>query len=672
MSKKPEALERPLKPPNAVDAALARGVAGKASLAAEWHAPFDLILQAIAHYQAGRDDDARAALQGIGLQSPFLEWKVLLRGLIAYQAKDDVRALENWSRLDPTRLPCRLCAALRASIDPDFLASQPAATQQTLRTRMMQHQRNTVAPVLRDIKKILAGERFAQAFRKAEQIVPVLKRDHPDLLARLAQCFAWAVIERGEPEDLERYLRVFGAPADDPQIKRIEALALEARSMWPEAHKAWQSFIDIVAKNPAVWPGELCKRAQALLWSRMAMNASFKQSRRRSSGNPFFDLFAAHPAPLKPGPEQCLENAVKLAPDQLENYRALFELYRASNKISKAKKVGNQLLKQFPDHAETMRALGELSMDTRDYKKAQEYYEKALHANPLDQSLRFDLARAKQNYGLALTLDKKYDQARAQYEQAVHLWDGSKTSLLCQWAVVEWKANNPARAEELIARANAEPDHRLACRYALVGESVRAGLPAKQKKQFAQELKAALAEGPTPAEILVLLESAAHQRETHDDSFHGQKTQEKTILKFLDGITFDAFDERQLMRLCIGLQTLNARKPWLNCLQHGRRRFLKVPFFRLSLADYYLTERSRDPRTDLARAHLDDARRLAGEMPPGEHQQTYLEQIREREQLIAQIAARSPTFLDMMDGMFSDGPFPDDDDFYDDDDDEFW
>src|SRR5205085_1430637 len=110
------------------------------------------------------------------------------------------------------------------------------------------------------------------------------------------------------------------------------------------------------------------------------------------------------------------------------------------------------------------------------------------------------------------------------YRQALSLWDGAKTSLLCQWAIAEMKAGDADHARELIAQAQADPDQRLACRYALVGESVRAKLSATEKKRFAEDMKAALAQTPTSAEILVLIESAAQQRLTHDESFHGQKT----------------------------------------------------------------------------------------------------------------------------------------------------
>ena len=404
----------------------------------------------------------------------------------------------------------------------------------------------------------------------------------------------------------------------------------------------------------------------------MAENASPHRKRRGKAANPFFAMFAEETGPMKPGAEQCYEKAIKLAPERLESYLALFELYREDHKTAKAQKVGEKLLKRFPEHADTLEALGELCLEDREYKKAQEYFEKSLQANPLDRTLRGKLARARQNFGLALTIAKKYDEARQQYEQSLKLWDGAKTSPLCQWAVAEMKAGNPARASELIAQAQAEPDQRLACRYALVGESVRAKLSAKEKKEIAQELKAALAQTPTPAEILVLIESAAHQRLTHADVFHGQKTQEKTILKFLDQLAFDAFDEPQLERLCTGLMTLQARKPWFNCLNQARRHHLKNVFFRLAFVDYYLTEKNADRKTHLAQEHLDQARRLVEAIPRGEQQQQLLEQIQEKEEMIAALNAGRPNMFSMMERLFG-GFGPGDDDFEDfDDDDDGW
>ncbi len=328
------------------------------------------------------------------------------------------------------------------------------------------------------------------------------------------------------------------------------------------------------------------------------------------------------------------------------------------------------MLKRFPDHAQTLEALSELCLDRKEFKKSEEYCEKAMQANPLEAGLRKQLASIRQKWGLNLGEKLKYAEARTQYERALQIWEGAKTQLLAQWAILEIKAKADARAEELIAQALADTDQRLAVRYALVGESVRAKLAQAQKKRFAGDLKTALAQTPTAAEILVLIESAAQQRTTHADSFHGQKTQEKTMLKFLEKIPYQSFSEAQLERLIAGLGTIEARKPWFSCLGYARKHFLKNPFFRLSYVDYYLAEKTPNIKTHLAQEHIDDARRLIEQMPRGEQQQQFLEQLKEKEEILQDIDARNPGFMDIFSQMFGgfgggfDEESDDDDDGY--------
>jgi tetratricopeptide (TPR) repeat protein len=660
---------------HAADAAVIQGAAGKTELPVELQASFDLVQQAFAHSEAGRDEEARAALQGIGLQSPFLEWKLFLRGVLAYYAKDDVRAIENWQRLDPKRLPARLAAPLRYRLDPAFRQAQPVAAQTALARQFDRLQGPmSVAGVLQGLRQDLPHDNLAPAFRKVDPAVATLRKEYPDLVARLAHVFAWAILDHGQPEDLDRYVRVFGRPADDPQLYRLEALALESRGMVADAHKAWQNFMAEVEKSPQVWPAEVGQRLRAMIWARMAENAGFGGGRRRPKGMAgVLDMFQAPPTDLKPDAEQCYRKAIELAPDRLESYEALFELYRQNDQAAKAKKIGQELLQRFPEHAATLEALGELMLDTQDYKKAQEYFDRSLQANPLDRSLRGKLARARQKWALELTTAAKFEPARQQFAQALNLWEGAKTSLLCQWTVAEMKAKDPARAEELLAQAQATPDQRLAVKYVLVSESTRAKLPPKEKKQLTQDLKAALAATPVPAEILALLESAAEQRQTHAKTFHGQKSHEKTILKFLEQLPLKDFTEPQLERLCAGLQGLQARKPWQNVLEHARRRFLKNASFRLSWVDYYLTGPRPEDKTHLAREHLDQARRLIEGMPRGEHQQQLQEQIQEKEKFITELGAGRMQMLDVMDrifGGFSGDMDEDGEEYYYEDDDE--
>src|SRR5262249_54415724 len=160
------------------------------------------------------------------------------RGLQAYYANDDVRALENWQRLDAARLPARLAAPMRARIDKAYFAAQPPATQKALN---QQFERLGPPPLARHPRTLPAtpgGNRDLRggAFRQAEALVPQLRAQAPHLVPRLANCFYWAVLESG-PDDIQRYKRVFGAPPDDPNFHRLRALAYEETENADVAHK---------------------------------------------------------------------------------------------------------------------------------------------------------------------------------------------------------------------------------------------------------------------------------------------------------------------------------------------------------------------------------------------------------------------------------------------------
>jgi tetratricopeptide (TPR) repeat protein len=645
------------------DLAVRQGSAGKRALPAELHAGFDAVLQAFAHGEAGRDEDVRAALQAIGLTSPFLEWKLFIRGLLAYQAGDDARALENWQRLDPQRAPARLAAPLRYGIDRAFRGAQAAAAQKSLQQQAARLLGSGGTTPLETLRKGLADPRsLANVFRTAEPIVSEWRRDRPQLVPRLAHCLFWAIVDHGQPEDVDRYYRVFGpAIASDFEIGRLGALALEHRGMLQEAHTAWQTVLKTVARAPKDWPGEAGKRVQALIWLHMGENAA-TQDREASKELPLlFRPFFEKPQPLKPGAAQCFEHSIELSPDRVDGYLALFHLHREAGNTAKARKVGEQLLKRFPEHAETSEALGDLFLQTQEPAKARDCYEKALAANPLERRLRGKVVQARQNVGLEQTLVGKFEAARAAYRSALALNDGPAGPIQCQWAVLEMKAGEDERAAELTAQAAAGTGQRVAVRYTLVGESVRAKLSLTQRKQLAGELTAALAETPTPAEVLALLQAAAGQRQRQLDPFRGQKTHEKTFLRFLDQIPISEFSETELEQLCSYLQALDARRPWQRYRSVAEDRFPDNPVFILSELDFLLSRREPDSRPWQLSDTLDHARELVHQLPR-EAQERFLPILRERQKQIEAIVGSRVDPMELMGGMLDAFDEPDFDD----------
>src|SRR5262245_29158783 len=170
------------------DAAVQQEAAGRNLLPESLRPDFDRVLQAFAQLHAGQDDAVRETLQGIGLKSAFLEWKLLIRGLQAFYLHDDARALENWQRLDLMRLPARLAAPYRFQLDPTFRTAQSPEAQ-----KLLQRQGDSLAGpgVAQDLRRLQADvikeNGLPAAFRQAEALLPRLKQEAPQLVPRLAR-----------------------------------------------------------------------------------------------------------------------------------------------------------------------------------------------------------------------------------------------------------------------------------------------------------------------------------------------------------------------------------------------------------------------------------------------------------------------------------------------------
>jgi tetratricopeptide (TPR) repeat protein len=517
----------------AADASMRQGAGGRQLLPEDLRSQFDLVRQAFAQIAGEQEEAARATLQGIGLNTPFLEWKLFLRGLLAYYQKDDARAVENWQRLDEKRLPARLAGPFRFMIDPPFRQAQSAQTQNQLQKVVDQLQGSPLAMQLRNLQKDLVNSKqLPQAFRQAETFLPALRQQAPALVGRLASCFFWAIIDHGNPEDKNRYLRVFGAPADDPQLLRLEALALEHRHAWEDAHQAWQDFEAELKNNPAWGSEEQRRRVCSLIWSRLGENADAR-SERDDRMPAVFRRLAPRERPLKPGAEQCFKKSLELAPDQLEGHEALFRHYLDRNQAGKAFKTGAKLLARFPDHAPTLETMGDLCIQQEDYEGALSFFQRAVSVNPLEKRLRNKVGTVQLHHARALAEAGRFDEARTQYQTSLAREESDKSMILCKWAACEFKAGAVARGEELIAEARAEGGQVLATAYALAIEATRYKLPAPVKKRFATEFYQAL-EGPPTVEtaMRILLTAASHR--LVKVSYHGQQAHQKKVLAYLD------------------------------------------------------------------------------------------------------------------------------------------
>jgi tetratricopeptide (TPR) repeat protein len=594
LDKVPGTTARPRILGHIVDRAIREGPAGKDLLPADLRPGFELVRKAFADYEAGRDDEARGELNSIGITSPFLEWKLLIRGLIAWSANDTPRAVENWSRLSADRLPARLAAPFRLSVDKSFAATLPAN-----RVPIVAQQADQLAgglnETLRRLRKQLANEDMIPAALETTRVLtPEMKRLVPDLVPRLATAIYWALLSGGQPEDLPRYNRIFGPPTDDPQFYRLQALVMEQMGRLDMAHGFWSKYEDWIAKTPGRWPGAQANRARALVLERMGRLArdwlANEGADEEDDFEAFFSFFDRNvrrgkPArkPLKPPAETCFRRAGELAPDWPAP--ALEMLREFEQKPDQAVQALDDLLTRFPNNLQILEEAARLYEKLGEMVKAHDVLKLALAANPLDRELRQQAARLALNAARRLAEMGDFAGARAGLREASDLAGGSQPpAILAIQAAIELRAGDLAAFQTYRDLLMNAPDARLAGAYRIMVEGSRL----KLKKPVLGPYQTAFTDGlvgPVSAGELIALLDALDQYRQEPVAYRGLKTHEKKIVERVMAATTGDLSEDDLVRLGLTLKRLKSWKALRGLGEQAMGRLPGNPYFAYFVAE---------------------------------------------------------------------------------------
>ena len=262
------------------------------------------------------------------------------------------------------RLPTRLAAPFRFRIDAEFRGPRrrkctpPFKGSSTVWTVVNPCCRNCEAARPADE----SGDRLAAAFRQAETLLPALRREAPQLEARLASCFYWAALKQGR----KTFPAINASSARPPTTRisfRLEALGNERAENLAEAHKYWQRVEKEIADDPKRWPSGLAMRVR-LDMARMARNAAGIPDDKEAAKLPaFLRDHPDRPRPLNPSAEQCFRRALELAPDLLESHEGLIQWHRRAGRNAKAEQAARRLLERIPDHLPTLEVLADILLE---------------------------------------------------------------------------------------------------------------------------------------------------------------------------------------------------------------------------------------------------------------------------------------------------------------------
>ncbi len=559
------------------------------------------VLKAFAEYAEGRDESAREALNAVGVKSPLLDWKLLLRGLIAYSNSDDARALDNWTKLDAARLPARLALPFRIKLDPAFGATLGPATATAARANLLKLEGDAVAQRFAELQQGLGRDQpMSKAFATVERLVPLLRVRRPELIPRLAKVVYWAVQRFGEPGDVPKYLRLLGKPPDDPDFHRLNAMNYEGGSP-AEAVGYWLKYEKWLGTNPAGVAPATAK--QARVWVlRQAGRITELLAARGPGGVPGFeDIFAQMfgtkgpriAAAVKPAPTESpavyYKRALALDPANELVAIDLIDHHQDRDEIGLATAVADEFLRHAPDSLAILNRAVILALIAGDPAAALVRLKQAHALNPLDAGIRARIGLAY--FGVvrqALALPKPA-VALARLDEARE-FGGPKAADSVARAVLALKANDAAGAKLHEGEALADPKEALSVALMFAADATLAKLKPTVKKPFDVRLAAAFA-APLPpgtgvAAVVAMLRTVSLYQ-LAGQVYRGQATHLKKIHELLLK-TVQADAESPAAEFLIACEALKAGR-FLKELEKFAdalaRRFVTDPFFPLFAAE---------------------------------------------------------------------------------------
>jgi len=560
------------------------------------------VLKAFAEYAEGRDDGAREALNAVGVKSPLLDWKLLLRGLIAYSAADDARALENWGRLAADRLPARLATPLRMRLDPPYGATLGPARATAARAHLLRLEGDPVAQRFAELQQSLGRDQpLAKAFAAVEKLLPLLKAGRPDLVLRLAKVVYWAVQRFGEPADVARHLRVLGQPPDDPDFHRLNAMNYE-RSSPADALAYWLKYEKWLGSGPANVPAATARRVRVSVLQQAGRIAEILSAKDGVPG--FDDVFAQmfggtlpkgmgdvrvlRPKPTD-SPTTYWKRALALDPANEPVALDLIEYYQDTDAPADALAAADAFLAHVPDSLAVLNLAVVLHLMTRDPAGALVRLKQAHALNPLDAQIRAKLGLAyfgvvRQALATAKPAEvvKRLDEAKE--------FGGPPAADAVARAVLALKANDAAAAQAHEAAAFADPAQRLGVVLMFAADAAIAKLKPAVKKPFDARLADLFAATP-PAGVAVAgvvgMLRVASLYQVAGQPYRGQPTHLKKVHELLlkTAQTDAASTADEFALACEQLKAGKFAKELEKFADALARRFVSDPFFPLFAAE---------------------------------------------------------------------------------------
>ena len=461
---------------------------------------------------------ALEAIKPIGLRSIFISWKWLVKGLCAFYAHEDSKALAAFEKILAGTVPEAFAAPyarlLANNAGEEGATKEPAALEAACSAAGYE----AIAPAIARADYLWKVQRFRDSHAHLMAALDSFPTFSTGLERTLTQFYYNSVFEMPF-EQAQKFIRhladsAFCQKADNSTerlwVQRTVALYTQANSRADgPVMDRWEEFIGLHALIHGESP-----KVRALVCQRLG--DFFATQAPDDMASPFFFARRRRKRPIFRNPElaqRFYEKSMMANPDAKDTQLSLIRFYETNGDAGKVNKLLDRLVKQFPGEKDVLFKAGRRCLERKALVKAIGYLEQALALDPMDKIVRetFIVAciTAAHNYASKRQAEKSRELLpRALDASDAHSDDFNRgrAYLYARWAAFEQLNGDSGRAEAMWAQAKAQRpggETKLHCFYWIFARHY--GVPSGSIQTSAEEVRNSL---KAPVEVAIAVDFA--------------------------------------------------------------------------------------------------------------------------------------------------------------------
>lgn len=536
------------------------------------------VREALEAVENGDDEAAKSKLSSIGRTSPLADWKLFVRGLIAFYSEQWELMEANWSRLNESRPAHHIAQALTVVSGRQSQRNVAESVREASRRIWHELGDSPLVGLLQDLSnQVLEGD-WDAALATYRRLANRFKNSEPGVIHDVTDVLWRKLVGNDLFDEFEQFGRHAPPLRLDPRLHRARALLAEAEHDLHGVEKAWLAYIDDLRSSDFVADADR-QTAVALVFQRIA--DVFSDAVNSIRAFPYVDEETTREATEKAEEyyRLCLEHDPKLR----EAYFGLADLIEdSSDEPGRAAEVYQQLVDRFPDDHSVLLAAASHFHLHNNAPRASDLANRAIQLRPRDRTAQQMAWMTNLELAMGTIRDRKFGLAQ-QYLDSLSALANQPEKLCCleaTRAALEFKRGDCAAAERHVASAHAQVTQSPAACLAVASQAMRSGVAASVGKDLTDCFRQSL-EAARSTETAGMMARCMKWLLRGRIEYRGFATHRALVIKYLRKCRRLRWNRQDLGDACefCGDPNIEERKLLADLADRGKSLFPKDPHF---------------------------------------------------------------------------------------------